>query len=293
MLPFVGLRSDQCLVNDTAERMAQEYHVQAHPVVNPATGLPGAVTALNNKQSLEAKGLTTWDSMGYLTLCFAETLRKRGACFIDCKIVGDQLKRLEIAFPAVVRAAKARFSVEEITRVLRGLAVEVIPIRNLVLILERLLDYEYCCNPSIAPAILNDYLLTNSHWDPARRNDPVSLLSFIRAGLKRQISNQYARGTTTMVVYLLDPEIERRLANFHSSQGLDEREHDRILDALRDELTFLPPTAQVPVILTSIDVRLALRQLLAQEFPRLSVVCYQELMPDLNIMPIARILLKT
>jgi type III secretory pathway component EscV len=41
--------------------------------------------------------------------------------------------------------------------------------------------------------------------------------------------------------------------------------------------------------LTTSDVRVPLRKVIAQEFPRLFVVAYQELMPGLNVMPVARI----
>ena len=51
----------------------------------------------------------------------------------------------------------------------------------------------------------------------------------------------------------------------------------------------LTPTAQSPVILTSLGVRARLRRELEKEFPQLSVVSYQELNPDMNIQPIARI----
>jgi type III secretion protein V len=61
------------------------------------------------------------------------------------------------------------------------------------------------------------------------------------------------------------------------------------LTVVRDEVGNLPPTAQNPVILTTQEVRLRLRKEVAHEFPHLNVLSYQELSPDMNIQPIARI----
>jgi type III secretion protein V len=103
-----------------------------------------------------------------------------------------------------------------------------------------------------------------------------------------------------LIVYLLDPEIERMLSP-HPVLGtgeqrrteLAESARDKILEALRDEVGAYPLSASAPVILTTIDVRPALRDLIAHEFPRLPVLAYQELSPEMNIQPIARISLNT
>jgi type III secretion protein V len=51
----------------------------------------------------------------------------------------------------------------------------------------------------------------------------------------------------------------------------------------------VPASAQNPVILTSIDVRRTLRDLIAIEFPKMAVLSYQELSPDLRIQSIGKI----
>jgi type III secretion protein V len=56
-----------------------------------------------------------------------------------------------------------------------------------------------------------------------------------------------------------------------------------------EEVGGLPPTTQKPVILTTLESRRPLRRLIDVEFPHLAVLSYQELSPDLNIQPIARI----
>jgi type III secretion protein V len=59
-----------------------------------------------------------------------------------------------------------------------------------------------------------------------------------------------------------------------------------LLDALAAELRghTLPP-----VVLVSPDVRRAVRLLVASRFPRLSVLAYEELPPELRLRPVGRI----
>ena len=51
----------------------------------------------------------------------------------------------------------------------------------------------------------------------------------------------------------------------------------------------LPPSAQQPVVLTTMEIRRYFRKLVELEFPHLAVLSYQELSPEMNIQPIARI----
>jgi type III secretion protein V len=126
--------------------------------------------------------------------------------------------------------------------------------------------------------------------------DAPSLVSFVRAGLKREVGHKYARGTNTLVAYVLDAEIEALVSRQQKAPTdddiLDERDFDRIAEAIQTEIALLPSTAEVPVILTTETARPRLRELMAAEFPRVSVVSYTELVSELNVQPVARISLK-
>ena len=126
--------------------------------------------------------------------------------------------------------------------------------------------------------------------------DSVMLTEHVRSALKRQVSFKYARGTNTLVVYLLDPQIEDAIRSSikRTSAGthlaLEPEIAQDIVRAVKGECSSLPPTAQRPVILTAMDIRRYVRKLLEYEFnPPFSVVSYQELSPELNIQPVARI----
>ena len=122
------------------------------------------------------------------------------------------------------------------------------------------------------------------------------LTEHVRSSLKRYVSHKYARGTNTLVVYLLDTQIEDaiRTSIKRTSAGthlaLEPDIAQEIVQAVKKECGHLPPTGKRQVILTSKDIRSYVRKLLEYEFnPPFSVVSYQELSPELNIQPVARI----
>ena len=62
-----------------------------------------------------------------------------------------------------------------------------------------------------------------------------------------------------------------------------------ILSGIRSTVATPPPGAQAPVLLTAIDVRRFVRKLIEMEFPDISVVSYQEIIPEIRIQPLGRI----
>jgi type III secretion protein V len=114
--------------------------------------------------------------------------------------------------------------------------------------------------------------------------------------MRRELGHKYERGTNTVVVYIFNQEIEQMFSQQSSSEAVEgkgrtvgEREHEQILSALRAELASLQLTAQIPVILTSPEVCAALPEAIAPEFLRMFVISYEELPPDINVQPVARI----
>jgi type III secretion protein V len=278
-------------VNGPSDRL-RLCNIQGIPAVNPANGNVCSIIDADLQQIAEQIPLTTWDQTGYLVLSFAADLRASSACLLHHHLVHDQLQDLGLAFPGLVKAVQEKVSIEQITRVLRALIAEEISIRNLRLILEQILDYDYIVTDPSKYIIFDDRLPTYTQPDQVWLNEPMNLTSFVRSGLKRYISHKYTRGQNTLVVYLLHPDIERILSEHQQQRTcLAEVIHDQILEAVRREVDALSMATSSPAILTTIDVRPIVRDLIAPELPQLPVLSYQELSPDINIQPIARIAL--
>ncbi|HEY3452444.1 MAG TPA: type III secretion system export apparatus subunit SctV [Myxococcales bacterium] len=260
------------LVNDTVDRL-RLMNVQGIEALNPATRQPCAWVEDRHKPMLESAGLTTWDPASYLVLHMAGILRRHAREFLGVQEVQSGLEQLEKAFPALVKECIPK----------------VVTILKLTDIMQRLVEEE------ISVRDLRGVLQALAEWGQVEA-DSVMLTEHVRASMKRYISHKYTRGSNTLVVYLLDPQIEEaiRSAIKHTSAGshlaLEPDLAQEIISAVRHECGHLPPTAQRPLILTAMDIRRYVRKLLEYEFmPPFSVVSYQELSPELNIQPVARI----
>ncbi|MCK6548290.1 type III secretion system export apparatus subunit SctV [Myxococcota bacterium] len=262
------------LVNDTVERL-RLLNIDGEPATNPANGNECAWIDSEYQEVAEQAGLTTWDAAGYIVLHLSSVLRKNGSEFVGIQEVMNMLEQLEQAFPALVKETVPKVvSPFQLTDILRRLIEEEISIRDLRSILQSLAE-----------------------WGQVE-HDTVMLTEYVRAALKRYISHKYTRGQNTLIVYLLDPQIEETVRSSiqHTSSGsylaLEPEITQEILSAVRTEVGSLPPTAQNPVILTTMEIRRYFRKLVELEFPHLAVLSYQELSPDMNIQPIARISLE-
>jgi type III secretion protein V len=265
---------DQVLVNDTVDRLTL-LNIRGEEAVNPANGSECAWIPAEYADIAEQAGLTTWDAAGYMVLHLSSVLRKNSAEFVGIQEVQNMLEQLEQAFPALVKEVVPKaVSPFQLTDILRRLVEEEISIRDLRSVLQALAE-----------------------WGQVE-NDTVMLTEYVRNALKRYISHKYTRGGNTLVVYLLDPQIEETVRSSiqHTQSGsylaLEPEITQEILTAVRNEVGNLPPTAQNPVILTTMEIRRYFRKLVELEFPHLAVLSYQELSPDMNIQPIARISLE-
>ncbi len=274
-IPIVmgSVDQDKCLVNDTPDRL-RLLGIMAEPAQNPANGNACAWVPISEKATAEQSGLTTWDAAGYIVLHLAAVLRKNANEFIGIQEAQNMLEQLEQAFPALVKEVVPKaVSIFQLTDILRRLVEEEISIRDLRSVLQALAE-----------------------WGPVE-SDTVMLTEYVRAALKRYVSHKYARGQNTLIVYLLDPQIEETIRSSvqHTSSGsylaLEPEITQEILTAVRNEVGNLPPSAQQPVVLTTMEIRRYFRKLVELEFPHLAVVSYQELSPEMNIQPIARITL--
>lgn len=262
---------DTILVNESAERLAI-MNIEGEPTINPANGMDACWIPADRKDMVESTGYTTWDVPAYMILHLSSILRRYAYEFVGIQEVQTSLDKLDPAFPALIKEVAPKvLSLQQLTDILRRLVEEEISICNLKGILEALAE-----------------------WGQVEK-DPVMLTEYVRMTLKRYITYKYSRGGNTLVVYLLDPQIEQaikdsiQITSSGNYLALEPEIAQDILDAVRSEIGDLPATAQQPVILTNVEIRRYFRQLVKLEFPYLAVLSFQELNPDMNIQPVARI----
>ena len=264
LAPRLGLRADECLVNEEPRRLAaflteaSDSNTVRGWMQNPGSGMANARVDIAAAQAMGDVGLIVWTPLGHLILAVAADLRAHASCFVDAAGARALLDSLEPIAPTLVRQTRSRVSEARLARSLRALAAEQESGRNLSAVLEELLDSE-------------------GHDADVRR------------ALAPAIATRHARGTRTLVVYLLDPAIERALSE---ARPLAEGVADDILAAIQAELAMLPLAVTPPTLLTDAAVRARLKAVVQDELPWLDVLCYDDLPRALNVQPVARIALQ-
>jgi len=268
------LKANHLLANETKANL-QIYGIAAEEVKNPATGKPACWVPADARERLVAAGVRLWEPAEIVTLHLSGFMRKYASELLDLQETQSLLDLLGQTYPTLVQEVMPKVvNLQTLTDILQRLVQEDISIRDLRSILQSL-----------------------SEWGRVEK-DPVMLCEYVRSSLKRLISHKYAEGKNVLVVYLLDPEIEDAISGAiqRTATGnylaLDPEMTQLILNTFRQEFGNLPPTAQRPVIVTDMEIRRYIRRLVELDFEKLAVLSYQELSPELNIQPLARISLK-
>ena len=286
-----GLGADEFLVNDDIDGV-RSLKLDAHRELSPDGASAGAVVSGGHEQAqiCRAAGLTVWGPIGYLILQMSSHIRRAAPIFQSDLAARHMLDALAGAFPDPVERSLRRFGLPKLGQMMRHLLAEEIPVRDLLSIIELLLGLHATTDVDIDRFIVFESIAEPVCPDPTKRpvsELPASLLAdYVRTRMKRAVSHKYTRGSGTLVVYLLTPPVEKWLRQQPDARPGEEGA-ERFLAAVRRELADGP--ASTTVLLTNFGVRGTAWRLLRDEFPRLSVLCYQELAPDLNIQPMGRI----
>jgi type III secretion protein V len=265
------LRPDSLFVNDSAENI-KVFGLDGEEVRNPADLKPGAWIPASQRQLAELAGLKVWEPAEVMTLHLSRVMQRHAHEFVGIQEAQAYLDFAARGVPKLVEEVVPKtIGIQQFTDVLQRLVQEGISMRDIKTILDAL-----------------------SEWGRIEK-DPVMLTEYIRASMKRYLAFRYTGGKEVLFVYLLDPEIEDvirgaiRRTSTGSFLSLDPSLAHDILAAFRRELSTLSPTAQKPVAITDMELRRFVRKMVELEFPQLAVLSYQELTPELNVQPVARI----
>ncbi len=293
LAPKMGLAADERLVDLPVETLLARNMV-GRPATNPVTGADFAIVGSSDATLLENEGQTIWNPLGYLILHLSAELRKRAWQLFDSSIAAKITEQMANIFPTLAEPVHKRFSLELRTRMLQTLIRDQVSIRNMRRIYQALIDYETIVVDSGSLIVFDERNTVHSPPNQAWLDDPAILAMHVRTHLKHQISHKLTNGQTTLVVYLLAPEVEADLSN-PELLPLDEYipqlepTFGPRLQKLIDEEYDLSLIANQPAILTTSTVTPIVRALLYDFAPQIPVASYQELSPDMNIQPIGRL----
>jgi type III secretion protein V len=288
-LPVPALQPGDLFVSSPAEQVRM-LGVAARPAVHPVDGDEGALVAEASKERISEAGLAALMPLDYVALLVQGEVSRLADRLLSIGEVEDVLAQLDQAFPELLQATLMRFSVEEITRVLRGLIRERVSIRNLRSILEALIQYDTIpIVPRQKHVVLDDRLPLPERTPPEAVRNWRNYCAFVRSRLKSYLSYRYAEGYSTLVAYRISSDLEARAetvgtqAETVAGAWLSDAEGEAFRDAVWAAVSNLTAPSVKPVILTTTGARAAIRDLIAPELPDLPVVAYSELRPDMNI----------
>lgn len=206
----------------------------------------------------------TREPLDTLGLHLRNALQRRVGSFIGIQETSNLFSKMQRDYPDLVKEMLRVVAPQRVADVMRRLAEEGIPVRNLRDVFEAITDVG------------------------GREKDVVLLTEYVRVALKREIADRYADADRTLHVLLIHPELEDRLrqsvrvAGGVSQLAISPEMAARLSGEVRAHLARQPADVK-PVLLCSLDVRRHLRKLLEVDFFELPVLSYQELAPDLRI----------
>jgi type III secretory pathway component EscV len=263
--PRIGPPMGTVLVNDTVERLALAGYA-GRATCNPSNAQPGSFVDTTDRSGLTDCGNTSWNSAEYLILALAATLRAAAPGFVTRTRVEEMLGELATMYPTLGAAIRENLTTADVAAAIRALVRDGVSVRDFRHVAELLLRHRS--------------LAEDQSW-PAR-------IAALRAGLGGAIASTLSRGSETVVVYLLGPELERSVAG-EPAVAISADAARAVVSAVADEVATLPLTAWMPALLTDEAVRPALADLLRRPFPRMRVVSYNDLPGAINVQPVARI----
>jgi len=290
MPPRRGLQPGEFLV-DAPIADLKRHGIDAQAAINPnVRGEAGIATGLGTKRDCERAGFRCWDADGYLALHVADAARSHSGMLMSESIWSFYQALIYDRVPLLISELKQ--DLWQMVRTLRILLEESISIRNMDTILEAL-----CARPEILKEDTSRYivfsatggLLVPSQLCASREElSPEILAEILRVDLKRYISHIFSRGGNKLNVYLIAPELEVRAGAIDGAR-YSIGDGEEFCEAARKVIRMSGEPGKPVAILTTLPCRRQLRRMFELEFPHIPVLSYQELSPDTQLDPLARI----
>ena len=242
-------------------------------VTEPAFGLPAVWVGAADREKAEMMGYTVVQPSAVLSTHLQELLRKNADKILGRQDTKKLIENLKKEYPAIVEELTPELlPTGTVQKVLQNLLKEGIPVRDLVTILEALLDY-------------------------ARVTKNVDVLTeYVRHSLSETIARLHrdARGIVHGIA--MDPVLEQMITNALQNQretspslGLSPAVVQKIHDSLSANVEKCVGEGFPAAVLCAATVRPYFYRLIHTAFPAVSVLSFTELPPETEIEFIGRL----
>jgi len=253
----------QFLVIGTKDSLAD---LEGRETRDPAFGLPAKWISAQEKDRAEGLGLTVVEAAVAMGTHLSETIKGYASEILSRQDVSNILDELKRDHPAVVEEAVPQaVSLGTLHRVMQNLLREQIPIKDVLTVLETVSDY-------------------------AQYTKDIDVLTeYVRAALQRTICNMCESDDGLIYAATADPRIEQMVADSiqMTKSGvtavLEPGAAQRLVKAVEEVSKTMLANNHRPILITSPNVRLALKRLIETSLPRVVVISFSEITTDCEV----------
>ncbi len=242
--------------------------------IEPAYGIPALWILPEHKEMAEIYGYTVITPLTVMLTHLSETVKKHAYELLNRSETMQLVENLKQSAPELVADAVPNIvSYANLEKVLRNLLKEGVPIKDLAVILETIVE---------ATATTKD-------WDMISEQ--------VRGALSRTITRKFCEGGQLRVV-TLDAEVEKKIlaALTKSEQGIYLALSPDIMQQIVGQLGELrkkfSELSQTPIVLTSQIIRLYLSRMLSQFYPDVVVLSFNEITGNVQIQALGNVVME-
>ncbi len=233
--------------------------IEGIPTKDPTFGLPAYWIEEHEVERAQLSGYMAVNTATVIATHTTELLRKHGWEVLTRGEVQNLLDNISKAHPKIIEELiPGNLTLGAVQRVLQNLVKEKVSIKDLIIVLETLIEY----SPNI--------------------KDPELLTELVRQALSRTITKPYMNADGRLPVFTLDPVFEGQL----SQTGGDAVGPDiinRFIKSVEKVLGINKITDTHPIILCSANVRRTLRKIVERVAPSIVVLSTAEIVPSINL----------
>ena len=220
---------------------------------------------------LAKNGVATQSLEAVLAMLVGQRLPKHASEVLGVHEAISILTSMEARYDDLVGEAQKALPLQKIAMVMRRLVEEEVPIRNMRIVLETVVE-----------------------WG-TREKDPDILAEYVRAALSRQISHKYADGDRFIPAFVVESDAEETIRNAlrQSSAGtflsMEAHQSRTLLANIKKAVGDLAGHASMSVFLATMDTRRHLKRFLSDHEVECPVLSHKEIATSYKVQPLSMV----
>jgi flagellar biosynthesis protein FlhA len=233
--------------------------IEGIPTKEPAFGLPAYWIEEKDVERAQISGYMVVDTATVVGTHITELIREHAWELLTRAETQKLLDNISRTYPKIVEELiPANLTLGAVQRVLQNLLKERVPIKDIVTILDTLLDY----SPTV--------------------KDPEILTEYVRQALSRTITKQYIDEEGKLPVFTLDPAYEKLLSQAEGGT-ISPDVINKLVRSIEKVISSTNLKGAQPIILCSANIRRYLRKIVERISSSLVVLSSAEILSTINL----------